>query len=225
MPDHASHGARLPALLNRAGVKHTLIADAGQLQFVRPDCVIVGADRLGKDLAEQAKLLNLAAAGASVLVLRQTQPDSLAGYHMARRTMPPKLAWAADHPLARHLRLRETPSLGPEAWAVQLPADEPALEIAFWPREVPGKEPAPIDALVVTKTLGKGRIVLCQVPLGPWQSDPRSQLFLADALDYLASPVVPTPPPSRRPRPVEPPPVVPFPVFPSLSFYPLGGSP
>ena len=64
---------------------------------------------------------------------------------------------------------------------MQLPADEPALEIAFWPREIPGKEPVPIDALVVTKTLGKGRIVLCQVPLGPWQSDPRSQLFLVDA--------------------------------------------
>ena len=70
--------------------------------------------------------------------------------------------------------------------------------------EVAGNKPAPIDALVLTKTLGKGRIVLCQVPLGPWESDPRSQLFLVDALDYLASPVVPTPPPSRRPRPVEP---------------------
>ncbi len=201
----------LPALLNQAGIKHTLIARGGQLQFVRPDCVIVGADRLGKDSTDQAKLLNLASAGASVLVLRQTQPDSLAGYHLARRMMPPKLAWAAEHPLTRHLRLRETPSLGSEAWAVQLPADEPALEIAFWPREVPGKEPAPIDALVVTKTLGKGRIVLCQVPLGPWQSDPRSQLFLVDALDYLASPVGPTPPPSRRPRPVELVPVLPAP--------------
>ncbi len=87
---------------------------------------------------------------------------------------------------------------------MQLPADEPALEIAWWPREVAGNKPAPIDALVLTKTLGKGRIVLCQVPLGAWESDPRSQLFLVDALDYLASPVVPTPPPSRRPRPVEP---------------------
>ena len=29
----------------------------------------------------------------------------------------------------------------------------------------PGNKPAPIDALVVTKTLGKGRIVLCQIPL------------------------------------------------------------
>ena len=82
--------------------------------------------------------------------------------------------------------------------------------------QVAGQQPVALDALILTKTLDKGRIVLCQMPLGPWQSDPRSQLFLVDALDYLASPVVPTPPPSRRPRPVQPAPAPPVPsiVFP-----------
>jgi hypothetical protein len=193
----------LPAVLKRSDVKHTAIAGDAELQFVRPDVVLVGADRLGTEMQGQTKLLNLARAGASVLVFRQTQPAALAGYRLSRRTAPAEWAWREDHPLARQRRLWTASDRGPEAWAVRLPADEPALEIAWWPREVAGKRPAPVDALIVSKTLDKGRIVLCQMPLGPWQSDPRSQLFLVDALDYLASPVVPTPPPSRRPRGVQ----------------------
>lgn len=206
----------LPAVLRGAKVKHTVIAGDAELQFVRPDVVLVGAERLGLQTQGQAKLLNLARAGASVMIFRQTQPASLAGYHLSRRTAPAAWAWQEDHPLARHRRLWAASDIGREAWAVQLPADEPALEIAWWPRDVAGQRPAPLDALILTKTLDKGRIVLCQMPLGPWQSDPRSQLFLVDALDYLASPVVPTPPPSRRPRPVPPAPAPPVPsiVFP-----------
>jgi hypothetical protein len=194
----------LPAALKSRGVQFVHARGEADLQFVCPDVLIVGAERLGKPAADQEKLLNLSAAGTSVLVLRQTQPATLAGYPLARRLLPPKLVWQADHPLARHLRLFETPALGPDGWAIRLPADEPALEIGWWPGESPGRKPLPIDALVVVKALGKGRIVLCQIPLGPWETDPRSQLFLADALDYLASPVVPTLPPSRRPQAVQP---------------------
>ncbi len=202
---------RLPALLERSGVKHTVIASGAELQFIHPEMVLVGADRLGKDMQEQASLLNLAKSGASVMIFRQTGPASLAGYRVSRRTAPAQWAWLAGHPLARHRRLWEASDTGPEAWAVHLPADEPALEVAWWPREVAGDKPAPLDVLIVTKTLDRGRVVLCQMPLGAWQSDPRSQLFLVDALDYLASPVVPTPPPSRRPRPLQPTPAPPVP--------------
>jgi hypothetical protein len=83
-------------------------------------------------------------------------------------------------------------------WAVQLPADAPVLEIGYWPRETPGREPVPIDALLAVKATGRGRIVLCQVPLGRWATDPRSQLFLRNALAYLATRPEPTPPPSQR---------------------------
>ncbi|MCX7425073.1 MAG: hypothetical protein NTW96_05520 [Planctomycetia bacterium] len=203
----------LPAVLKSEGVQFAHVRSEADLQFVRPDLLIVGADRLGKATAGQDKLLNLAAAGTSVLVLRQSQLAKLAGYPVARRVLPPKLVWRVDHPLARHLGLFETPSLGPDGWAIRLPADEPALEIGWWPSESPSRKPVPIDALVVAKALGRGRIVLCQVPLGPWETDPRSQSFLVDALDYLASPVVPTPPPSRRPRPDEP---APAPNVPSI---------
>ena len=178
----------LPAALKPRGVEFVHVRSEADLQFVRPDALIVGAEQLGKDAAGEDKLLNLADAGTSVLVLRQTQPAKLAGYPVVRRVLPPSFAWNAEHPLARRLRPFETRALGPDAWAIRLPADEPALEIGWWPRESPGLKPAPIDALVVVKALGKGRIVLCQVPLGPWETDPRSQLFLVDALDYLASP-------------------------------------
>ena len=194
----------LPAVLKSRGVPFVHVRGDADLQFVRPDLLIVGADQLGKEAQGQDKLLNLAAAGTSVLVLRQTQPETLAGYRLARRVLPAKLVWQADHPLACRLRPFETPALGRDGWAIRLPADEPALEIGWWPGEVPSRKPAPIDALVVVKALGKGRIVLCQVPLGRWETDPRSQMFLLDALDYLASPAAPTPPPSRRAQPAEP---------------------
>ncbi|MCX5660572.1 MAG: hypothetical protein NTW19_12735 [Planctomycetota bacterium] len=84
---------------------------------------------------------------------------------------------------------------------MQLPIDEPALELIHWPREAPGKEPVPIDALLVTKSVGRGRMVICQLPLGPWESDPRSQLLLANSVSYLLTRPEPTLKPSERPQP------------------------
>ncbi len=194
----------LPSLLRQAGIEHTLIPNAEGLAFVSPDVVIVGDDCLGADVDEQQKLLDLAASGANVLVLHQTKPAALAGYPLVRRAAPAKLAWQQEHPLAAALQRFDSLSGVKDLWAARLPSDEPALEIAWWPREVAGKQPVPIDAMVVSKSVGRGRLVLCQIPLGSWQRDPRSQLFLVDALDYLASPIVPTPPPSHRPRHAEP---------------------
>lgn len=195
---------KLPLLLKSAKIEHTSIQSEAGLSFVLPDVLIVGSDQLDADTGRQQKLLGLAAAGANVLVLNQTKPAVLAGYPLARRAAPAKFAWQEDHPLAESLRWFDPARGKGDLWAVRLPADEPALEIAWWPREVAGKNPAPIDALVVCKKAGRGRLMLCQVPLGSWRHDPRSQLFLVQALDYLASPVVPTPPPSRRPKRVEP---------------------
>ena len=205
----------LPAVLKAAGVLHTIIGNDADLHFVRPDMIIVGPEQLGQGVKGQDKLLNLADAGTSVLLLRQTRPSRLAGYVIVRRASPAKLDWLAGHPMTQCLRLIGPQSIGPEAWALRLPADEPAQEIAWWPRETPGDQPAPIDALVLVKARNRGRIVFCQVPLGPWESDPRGQLFLAGALDYLASPMAPTLPPSRRPKPQSPPPA---PRVPSIDF-------
>ncbi|MEI8373997.1 MAG: hypothetical protein WCJ35_14320 [Planctomycetota bacterium] len=195
---------KLPSLLKQAKIKHTSILSDAELSFVLPDVLIVGSNRLESDTGGQQKLLQLATAGTNVLILNQTKPAVLAGYPLVQRTVPAKLAWQKDHPLTASLRWFD-PSRGKgDLWAIRLPASEPALEIAWWPRESAGKSPASIDSLVVCKNVGRGRIVLCQVPLGSWRNDPRSQLFLVGALDYLASPVVPTPSPNRRPQSVEP---------------------
>lgn len=197
----------LPALLADAKIPHVRIDKESGLQLSRPDIILVGRDQIPDAPFAQSALLAQAKSGATVLVFWQTQLSTLAGYPLAVRAAPERLEWRSDHLLARHVRLLESclpvrsrsrETSGPELSRVQLrairlPADEPATEIAFWPREVPGDGPVPIDALLLVKAVGKGRIVLCQIPLGPWQDDPRSQLFLADALDYLTTRVEPLP--------------------------------
>ena len=194
----------LPSFLTKAKIKHTVVRSTADLQFTSPDIVLVGGDQLGQNVSEQSNLLNLAAAGVNVMIFRQTQSPALASYTVTRRAPPVRLAWLEDHPLARERAVLDPAGKLADLWAIRLPADEPALEIAWWPPETVGKGPVPMDALVIAKAIGRGRLVLCQLPLSPWHSDPRSQLFLATALDYLLSPAQPTPPPSQRGQVVKP---------------------
>lgn len=188
----------IPAALNRFKIPHQRIDDDSQLTFSKADIVLVGEDRIPASPFGQTALLDMIKAGANVLILCQKKPPRLAGYPLVRRAAPKKLQWKTNHPLNRRLLLSDPASGQHDLWAVRLPADEPVLEIAYWPREQPGKQPVPIDALVAIKKIGRGRLVLCQVPLGSWERDPRSQLFLSDAIDYLTSPVEPTLRPSHR---------------------------
>lgn len=204
--------AGLSARLRAAEVPHTTLAAAADLALNRPDIVLVGRDVLGESPFEQSPLLAQASAGASVMLFRQSRPPKVAGYRLARREVPRSLEWRPEHPLfagAGGEQLDDLLRDGAEVLAVRLPADEAALELAWWPREVKGEEPAPMDALVVTKSIGAGRLVICQLPLGDWEDDPRAQLLLAGALDYLLTRPQPTPPPSQRP---EPEPLAPAPV-------------
>ena len=196
--------AGLSARLRAAEVPHGTADGPSDVALGRPDVVLVGRDALGESPFEQSPLLAHAAAGASVMLFRQSRPAKLAGYRLAPREAPRSLEWRRDHPLFAGLggeRLDDLLRDGAEVLAVRLPADEAALELAWWPREVKGDEPAPIDALILTKSVGAGRLVICQLPLGGWDDDPRAQQLLAGALDYLLTPPQPTPPPSRRPEP------------------------
>jgi hypothetical protein len=60
--------------------------------------------------------------------------------------------------------------------------------------------PVGIDSILLSKSVGRGRMVLCQLPLGKWQSDPRSQMFLRNAMDYLLTRPEPTLRPSELRR-------------------------
>lgn len=193
----------LSSLLREAHIDHEAIGEPAALQFRQPDLIVVAPDELGDEAFDQTALMQHARSGASVVLFEQRRPDALAGYTLGRRPPPSKLEWRVDHPLLANFELADLQSwldcTGEDLRSVQLPADESALEIAWWPREIPGEESAPIDALVVTRTTGKGRIVLCQIPLGDWSSDPRSQQLLANVLDYGITRPQPTPPPGERP--------------------------
>ena len=194
----------LPGMLERLHVSHTVVTSGEQLALMRPDILLVGADAIGKSPFEQSPLLSLAQSGVSVMIFRQTVPLRLMGYDLVSRNRPAKMQWRGEHPLLLDLEPQDLQSWTDDAasvMALQLPADEPALEIGYYPREVPGARPAPIDAILLSKTVGKGRFVLCQIPLGDWNTDPRSRILLSNALDYLSTRPQPTPPPSRRPAP------------------------
>jgi hypothetical protein len=196
---------RLPRLLEAAKVPFHRADDATRID--QADVVLVGEDQLDDSTFGQSALVALAEAGSSVMVLRQQKAAQLAGYPLVARPMPAKLAWKLDHPLFDQLSEADLQSClaRPDETvpAVQLPADEPALELAYWPRETPGMKPAPIEAAAVVKSVGNGRIVLFQLPLGDVGQDPRSQILVGNALAYLLTPPQPTLRPSEREVPQE----------------------
>ena len=191
----------LGPLLAEAGIECKRVASASDLQLASGQLVLVGPDRLEKQLFDQTPLLGLAQAGAGVLIFAQSKVDTLFGFSLVSRRGPASLEWKTEHPLLQGFGAEDLRSLTAgqgDLRAIQLPADAPVLEIGYWPREVPGERPVPIDALLAVQTVGAGRIVLCQVPLGQWKTDPRSQILLASALQYLATRPEPTLPPSQR---------------------------
>jgi hypothetical protein len=192
----------LPSVLAAAKIHITRIGDVDQLQLAQADLILVAANQLTNSPFAQYRLIEQAKAGAQVLILQQTKLVSLCGYALARRSVPPRLAWREEHPLFAFLDENDLQSwiegASADLWAMLLPADAPVLELAYWPREIPGKDPAPIDALVAVQAVGKGRIVFCQLPLGSWNDDPRSRIFLVNALNYMLTRPEPIPPPSQR---------------------------
>jgi hypothetical protein len=176
---------------------------------MRPDVLLVGLSMIGDSPFDQAPLAGLAESGTSVMIFRQSRPALLVGYPLAERDWIGRLSWLRDHPLLNGFEARDL-----DSWTssertmrvIRLPADEPALEIGFYPPEVAGKRPPPLDALLLSKSVGKGRLVLCQIPLREWANDPRSQMLLRNSIDYLLTRPQPTPRPSERPttRPTPP---------------------
>lgn len=213
-------GGPLARALEAAEVPFERVDDLSKV-LARPDLVLVAPDTVGATPFGQEPLTALARAGVGVAVLAQTRPEQLAGYPVVTREPATAVRFGTGHPLFDRLDpadLRSWVAVPPVVpiSAVRLPVEEPALELAWWPRESRGDQPAPIDAAVVTRSVGDGRLVLCQLPMGRWDADPRSQLFLGNLLSYLGTRPEPTPPPSRR---LETQPAAPSPV-PTIDFSP-----
>jgi hypothetical protein len=193
----------LKKFLEEKKIQFKPVLRISDLELSRSDLVLIAKDEIEKPSSFASNVLvDLAEQGSGVLIFRQTRCETLAGYPIIRRDIPRRFDWKADHPLLARFEPEDLTSwfYGNDGvqWAISLPADEAALEIVWWPRILPGTGPVPIDALVVSRCSDEGQLVLCQLPLGDWQSDPRSQLFLAGALDYLLLKPEPTPRPNDR---------------------------
>ena len=195
----------LPATLTAAGVGFERAdALAAAAAGGRP-VVVVGQDRLADHDPAAGVLPAIARDGASVLVLRQHAAARVLQYDVVARDAS-GYTIAIDHPLLRHLPA--------EAWAgllaaharqpaLALPADEAALELVHSPLEVPGVPSVPLDVLLMTQTVGRGRIVFCQLPLDEAATDARQQRLLLNLIEYARTRPQPTPPRSQRPAAVK----------------------
>jgi hypothetical protein len=194
----------LPETLNAARISFTQIDDASKLLALKPDVILVGQGMLGDLLLEQSSLNSLASAGASVMIFQQTRPARVMQYPLQQR-QPGQLAWRLNHPLLSGLSESDLQSLvdpSRDLWVLRIPTDGAALEIGYYPPQVSSRLPGPIDAVVMTQTVNRGRVVLCQIPLEDWATDPRSQLILRNTFDFLLTRPEPTPRPSERSAPL-----------------------
>lgn len=199
-------GGVITATLDGARVPHTRAAHTSALQVGGADVVLVAPDALPASDIGQGPLLQQARGGAGVMLFEQSAPRQLGRYALADRKGSDGLQWRKNHPLLCGLARDDWRTLLDDGKqtrrAIQLPADEAALETVYWPSEVGPRKPPlprPIDALLVTQAAGAGRIVYCQLPAIDFQRDPRSQLLLVNAIDYLLTRPEPTPRPSERP--------------------------
>lgn len=184
----------LPTLLTRTSVPHLTVEGYATLRLLRPDVVLIGPRSLDETRAEFRPSLDaLARSGATIVVFRQERVDRLGGYPLIARTVPATLGWQSDHPLLAPFSIEDLASLAPSAskqLALQLPSDEAPRALAVWPAESNARQAGPLDALLVFRTVGLGRVILCQLPFGDdWVNDLRMQLFLRSALEFAVTPV------------------------------------
>jgi hypothetical protein len=174
------------------------ISDPSQLEGMAADIVLVGSDALDPSPFAQAPLLEQAKEGAQVLVLDQSRVHNLGDYAIGVRR-PTGICWKIGHPLFVGFQIEnlngwiEGAALSP----LQLSEDAPLSALAFWSAQTQGGRNWPADALVAVQSIGNGRIVFCQLPIGDLLHDPRSQMILCNALDYMQTPAEPTLAPSQ----------------------------
>lgn len=185
-----------------AGLHPTVMKGASQLPLSRPEVLIIGPDAIGPLPFDSPQVEALATAGTQILIFRQTRCECVGSYALADRPTADAVTWDLNHPLLagfdRSLLTAWLGSTGSVSRIVRLPPDEAAVDVAGFTPETAAREPSPIDAVIVTRTLGAGRIVYVQLPVGEWKTDPRSLILLNNALNYLLTRPEPTPPPNRR---------------------------
>jgi hypothetical protein len=183
----------LTSLLTRNAVPHRAVSGSATLRLLRPDVVLVGPGSIDATRAEfRPPLETLARGGSTVIVFRQERVERLAGYPIVPRTLPATLSWRNDHPLLAAFSKEDLASLAPSGskqLALRVPQGESPVALSWLSAAaLPGGDDS-LDALLIARTMGRGRMVVCQLPFGEdWTNDPRAQLFLRAALDYAVTP-------------------------------------
>lgn len=189
----------LPTLLTRAGVSHRAVAGASTLSLLRPDVVLIPPGSIDAVRPEFRPALEaLVLGGATVIVFRQERTERIADRSLVARVASSPLQWRSDHPLLAPFSQEDLASLvplGTRERAIRLPPRDASLKLAWWPPpEALVPESESIDALLLVRRIGEGRLVLCQLKFGgDWTSDPRAQMFLCAALGYAVTPISLTP--------------------------------
>lgn len=194
--------AELAGLLNVAHIKCQPIRDLTRAMLDRPDILLIGPNA-PQSVLEPKSLTSLAAAGTQILILRQ-EGNTAAGYQLAKSRPGQTFAWRTSHPLFTGLDAEIL-----NGWVrgaanapivIQVPVDDASLEIGYHSFST-AAELQPIDAIVLEKSIGAGRLILLQLPCANWSTDPRSQILLNNTLQYVTERPTPTRAPSRRPIP------------------------
>ena len=210
--------AGIPALLQLAKIKFTRLDDPAKLQTAVADIILVGPDVFQAKLFEQDSLQAHLSAGTAVAVFRQMHSKTLLGMDLIPRSLPDKFEWPTDEPVLRGLDSETLLSwergwsrdpMKKEVRSLRVPENELTTAVVNWPTrhqdagvDLLKKPNMAVDSLLVSRSGGKGgpgRLVLCQMPIDDWMTDPRSQIFFGNLLDVLISPAAP--PPVRAPLP------------------------
>jgi hypothetical protein len=137
---------------------------------------------------EQTALLNAAAAGSNILLFQQDGPDRLFNYKSVRRKAE-GISWLQGRPLWRGLEANDLArwfASDQMVTALRVPVHDSAEKLAYWP-PAENKVEQTVDSAVLSKPVGSGRIVVCQLlKTTAWSDDPRLQVVLANAIQYLA---------------------------------------
>jgi len=183
-----SQSPALHEAMKKADMAVQAIDMAGELATTTANVIIVGPDTLPKNAVFHQPLIDHAEAGATVIVLRHAEQESLFGIPLIKRRLRRPVHLRPDHPLHHSLTQRDIDSLVDEqSVAMRVTEPDNATPIIY---EKPAEPKAQaVDTLCLVQRIGKGRLVLCQLSLDNWSTDPRTRQLLSNMLEFAQVPV------------------------------------
>lgn len=183
--------SKSPALLeamNKTGMSVQVMDRASNLMSISADVIVIGPDTLPANPMFQQPLMDHATSGATVIVFRHADQPALLGIPLTERRLHRPVRLRPDHRLHHGLAPSDIDSLLDEPSTVLRVADaDHGTPVIYEKPEEPKAKV--VDALCLVRHTGKGRLVLCQIPLDGWSTDPRTRQLLSNMLEYAKAPV------------------------------------